>query len=63
MCISFDGKRRGSAAHELAAARVAQAGGVAGAQAQDLQVVAKFRAGEGQDGGGKEHGLVVRVCD
>ena len=48
---------------QLPLARLAQAGGVAAAQAQDLDVVAQARARQGQHGGREEHGLVVRVGD
>lgn len=48
---------------QLAPADVAEALGVAAAQAQDLDVVAQRGAREGEHGGGEEHGLVVRVGD
>jgi hypothetical protein len=46
---------------QLPPAHVAQPLGVAAAQAQDLEVVPQFGPGQGQHGGGEEHGLVVRV--
>lgn len=48
---------------ELTAARLAQAVGVASAEAEDLDVVPVLGAGQGEDGGREEHGLVVRVGD